>query len=73
MRWTVHGERVLYDSEWVSLRLDGELSELEEAMLRRHVAGCGDCQAFAATAESFTSLLRSAPLEPSAPFSRPRS
>jgi predicted anti-sigma-YlaC factor YlaD len=53
--------------EWVSLRLDDELSELEEAMLRRHVAGCGDCQAFAATAESFTSLLRSAPLEAPAP------
>ena len=40
--------------EWVSLRLDGELSELEEAMLRRHVAGCADCRTFEETAESFT-------------------
>ena len=49
--------------EWASLRLDGELSELEEAMLRRHVAGCADCGAFVAAAESFTARLRSAPLE----------
>jgi predicted anti-sigma-YlaC factor YlaD len=49
--------------EWVSLRLDGELSELEEAMLRRHAAGCPECAAFAASAELFTAQLRSAPLE----------
>lgn len=49
--------------EWVSLRLDGELSELEEAMLRRHVAGCADCRTFEEAAESFTTRLRSAPLE----------
>jgi anti-sigma factor RsiW len=49
--------------EWASLRLDGELSELEEAMLRRHVACCPDCGAFAEAAESFTARLRSASLE----------
>ena len=53
--------------EWVSLRLDGELSELEEAMLRRHVAGCADCRTFEEAAESFTTRLRSAPLETHAP------
>ena len=54
--------------EWISLRLDGELSELEEAMLRRHVAGCGDCRTFEEGAESFTTRLRGAPLETLAPF-----
>jgi ferric-dicitrate binding protein FerR (iron transport regulator) len=53
--------------EWISLRLDGELSELEEAMLRRHVAGCGDCRTFEESAELFTTRLRSAPLETLAP------
>ena len=53
--------------ECVSLRLDGELSELEEAMLRRHLAGCEDCRTFAAAAVAFTTRLRSAPLETLAP------
>ena len=53
---------------WTSLRLDGELSELEEAMLRRHVAGCADCEAFVAAAEAFTTRLRSAPLESPRPL-----
>ena len=53
--------------ECVSLRLDGELSELEEAMLRRHVAGCADCRSFEEATESFTTRLRSARLETPAP------
>jgi hypothetical protein len=53
--------------EWVSLRLDGELSELEEAMLRRHVSGCADCRTFEEATESFTTRLRSARLEALAP------
>ena len=54
--------------EWTSLRLDGELSELEEAMLRRHIAGCADCEAYVAAAEAFTARLRSAPLESPRPM-----
>ena len=56
----------------VSLRLDGELSELEEAMLRRHVAGCADCRTFEEATESFTTRLRSAPLEAPAPVFAPQ-
>jgi hypothetical protein len=58
--------------ECVSLRLDGELSELEEAMLRRHVAGCADCRTFEEATESFTTRLRSAPLETPAPVFAPQ-
>jgi predicted anti-sigma-YlaC factor YlaD len=47
----------------VSLRLDSELSELEEALLAVHLARCGACAAFASEIETFTQALRAAPLE----------
>ena len=48
----------------VSQSLDGPLHELEERFLAVHLARCGACRAFQEDAEAFTSLLRSAPLEP---------
>ena len=48
--------------QWISLRLDGELSELEEATLDRHLEGCAACSAVAAELTGLTRLLRSAPL-----------
>jgi ferric-dicitrate binding protein FerR (iron transport regulator) len=49
---------------WVSLSLDGELSEFERALMDAHVARCLDCAAFAGEARQTTAMLRSAPLEP---------
>jgi predicted anti-sigma-YlaC factor YlaD len=55
-------------TQWTSLDLDGELSELERAALHRHLERCGGCRAASAALGSFTSLLREAPLaEPSRP------
>jgi anti-sigma factor RsiW len=49
--------------EWVSLELDGELSELEDALLRAHLGRCAACAAFASGVRTFTRELRAAPLE----------
>jgi hypothetical protein len=49
--------------EWVSLELDGELSELEGALLRAHLDRCAACAAFANGVRTFTRELRAAPLE----------
>lgn len=49
---------------WVSLKLDGELSELEGFMLGSHLARCETCRAFAADAVGLTTALRTASLEP---------
>jgi len=46
----------------ISLRLDGEASELEVMALERHLAGCPRCREVAADTASLTQLLRSAPL-----------
>src|SRR5919197_5607379 len=47
----------------ISLRLDGELSELEEAVLDSHLASCAHCTVFAADVAATTTTLRAAPLE----------
>jgi anti-sigma factor RsiW len=47
----------------ISLDLDGELSQLERAMVASHVRRCPSCAAFRANATSFTQTLRAAPLE----------
>ena len=47
----------------VSLELDGELSQLERAMLAAHVVRCADCRAYRAEVHAFTRELRTAPLE----------
>jgi len=48
---------------WVSLGLDAELSELEQALLRAHVARCAACAGFAHNADAVTRELRAAPFE----------
>jgi len=49
--------------ESASLRLDGELSEFEQALLTAHLARCAACRSFADELDGFTSRLRAAPLE----------
>jgi predicted anti-sigma-YlaC factor YlaD len=58
---------------WLSLRLDGELSELEGALLDAHLERCNTCRATAAAIEATTSAIRSAPVElPLRPVAIPR-
>ena len=52
---------------WSSLRLDGELSELEGALLDAHLARCAGCSELVTGFDASTALLRSAPLERVAP------
>jgi predicted anti-sigma-YlaC factor YlaD len=52
---------------WASLRIDGELSELEGALLDAHLGRCADCQAYEAGIAGATAALRNAPLVPVAP------
>jgi predicted anti-sigma-YlaC factor YlaD len=49
--------------ECASLRVDGELSEFEQALLVAHLARCEPCRSFAHELESATNHMRSAPLE----------
>ncbi len=49
--------------EWASLRLDGELSQLESAMLESHLARCATCHDVVFQTEAFTAELRASPLE----------
>jgi anti-sigma factor RsiW len=52
-----------------SLALDCELSELERAQLRAHLAECPDCAVFLAALRGVTHQLRAAPLpKPSRPL-----
>lgn len=48
----------------ISLRLDGELSQLESRMVDAHVLRCAECRAFETGAVLVTEHLRAAPLEP---------
>ena len=50
--------------EWVSLRVDGELSEFEGALLAVHLDRCDSCCGFALDVGVFTEELRRQPLEP---------
>jgi predicted anti-sigma-YlaC factor YlaD len=57
----------------VSLRLDGELSELERAWLDGHLVGCADCRFYEVGVAGFTGRLRATPLErPSVAMILPR-
>jgi ferric-dicitrate binding protein FerR (iron transport regulator) len=49
-------------SHWISLELDGELSELEQAGLVRHVARCAHCRQLQDELRGMTALLRATPL-----------
>jgi len=48
--------------EWASLRLDGELSELEQALLTAHLGRCPACAAYAASVTRTTERVRAAGL-----------
>lgn len=43
---------------WVSLRIDGELSELESALLDAHLAVCVDCRTFSDETQALTRVIR---------------
>ena len=47
----------------ISLRLDGELSQLESRMLESHLARCAECSMYEAGVGAVTAELRAAPLE----------
>ena len=49
--------------EYASLRLDGELSDFESALLDSHIERCPSCRAFAEDLVNVTDRLRTAPLE----------
>lgn len=51
--------------QWSSLRLDGELSQVESGLLDRHLAACAACRRFDAEIATTTFALRGA--EPEAP------
>jgi anti-sigma factor RsiW len=53
---------------WASLRVDGELSELESALLDNHLGRCRSCSAFARGIEDVAAALAAAPLERPAPL-----
>jgi predicted anti-sigma-YlaC factor YlaD len=46
--------------EWASLRLDSELSELEQALLDAHLARCESCASYARAIQGATERIRSA-------------
>ena len=56
--------------ECASLRLDGELSEFEQALLVAHLARCELCRSFAAELESVTDHMRTTPSPGSSSRSR---
>ena len=60
LRATTRCERA---RRWASLRLDGELSHLEERLLERHLDECEDCRSVEARMGVATRLLREAPEE----------
>ena len=49
--------------QWASLRLDGELSELEDSLLEQHLEGCSSCSAFAVGLAATTEAVRAVPLD----------
>jgi len=48
---------------WLSLRLDEEISELEERLLDAHLARCASCREFEAGVRGAVAALRAQPLE----------
>jgi anti-sigma factor RsiW len=48
---------------WASLELDGELSQLESALLEAHLRRCAACAVQVAEIRALTAAIREAPLE----------
>jgi putative zinc finger protein len=48
---------------WVSLRLDGEISEIEDALLDAHLRRCASCREFEESVRGAVVVLRAQPLE----------
>ena len=48
---------------WVSLRLDGEISEIEDALLEAHLRRCTSCREFEESVRGTVFALRAQPLE----------
>ena len=44
--------------EWISLSMDGELSEFEQVLMAAHLERCAECRAFDADTRGFTTALR---------------
>jgi predicted anti-sigma-YlaC factor YlaD len=57
------GRRCDRAREYASLRLDGELSDFERALLDSHLERCPSCRVFADDLVGVTDRLRTAPLE----------
>jgi anti-sigma factor RsiW len=53
---------------WASLRVDGELSELEAALLGAHLERCAECRSFARGVDTVARGLRRVRLERPAPL-----
>ncbi|MGH3030290.1 MAG: zf-HC2 domain-containing protein [Gaiellaceae bacterium] len=67
------GARCERARQWASLRLDGELSALEDRLLGRHLGVCEPCRSFEAVMRSSTTLVRGTPPElPTRRFEQPR-
>lgn len=67
------GRRCDRAREYSSLRLDGELSDFESALLDSHIDRCPSCRAFADDLDGLTDRLRTAPLaRPELALSLPR-
>jgi hypothetical protein len=49
--------------EWSSLRIDDELSVLEEELLERHLDGCEACGSFEEVVRASATAMRTAPAE----------
>jgi anti-sigma factor RsiW len=59
----MHDGRCDRARDWVSLRTDGELTELESALLEAHLKRCPACAAFAVGVAAVAQQLRAAALE----------
>ena len=60
----IRSDRCEFARRAASLRLDGELSEFEGALLDAHLRACAECRAFALDVIDLTHAVRTTPLVP---------